>query len=61
MLILITFYEFGDDKVLSDVKCHFKYAVVEPYRVTIIRTTCRPTYMPGVLSGTGLLLLCFIL
>ena len=28
MMILITFYEFGDVKVLSAVKCHFKYTVV---------------------------------
>ena len=28
MFILITFYEFGDVKVLSDVKCQLKCTVV---------------------------------
>ena len=42
ILILITFYEFGDVKVLSGVKCHFKYTHVIinlqcNYRVMIIR------------------------
>ena len=33
-MILITFYEFGDVKVLSDVKCYFEYTVVLVYAIS---------------------------